>query len=267
MEIISSSKNARIKELQKLNKDAAFRREKGTFIVEGIRMIREIPFDKLLGLYVSESAYDRYKAELDTIGINSEDTRLFLLKDHVFEAISQTKSPQGLLAEVMMMEYSLDQLLEDGQTPFYLIIESLQDPGNMGTIFRTAEAAGVTALIIGGMSCDCYNPKVVRSTMGAIFRIPFIYTDCLKETIATIKKQGVTIFGAHLDGEDLYGTDLTGPAAFLIGNEGNGLSDEIAGTADQLIRIPMKGQVESLNAAVSSAILSYEVLRQRERQN
>lgn len=266
MEIISSNKNSRIKELQKLNKDVAFRKEKGVFIVEGIRMIREMPMDRVLSLYVSESAYDKYKEELDQLGIHSEDARLCLVKDYVFEAVSQTKSPQGLLAEVKVIDYSLDDLETDGQTPFYLIVESLQDPGNMGTIFRTAEAAGVTALIIGGTSCDCYNPKVVRSTMGAIFRLPFIYTDHLEETIAVLKNQGVTIFGAHLNGDYLYEADFTGPTAFLIGNEGNGLSEAVSKTADQLIRIPMKGKVESLNAAVSAAILSYEVLRQRERQ-
>lgn len=249
-----------------MNKDAAFRAEKGVFIVEGIRMIREMPIDRLLSLYVSESAYNRYETDLNQLGITSEDARLCLLKDYVFEGVSQTKSPQGLMAVAQVMDYSLDTLAEGGQAPFYLIVESLQDPGNMGTIFRTAEAAGVTALIIGGMSCDCYNPKVVRSTMGAIFRLPFVYTDNLEETIAVLKRQGVAVFGAHLEGDYLYASDFTGPMAFLIGNEGNGLSESIAKTADKLIRIPMKGKAESLNAAVSAAVLAYEVLRQRERQ-
>lgn len=266
MEVISSNKNIRIKELQKLNKDAAFRKEKGVFIVEGIRMIREMPVDRVISVYASESAYGKYKADLDHIGLTAADDRVCLLKDSVFETVSQTKSPQGLLAVLEVMNYSLDDILRIEGAPFYLIVESLQDPGNMGTIFRTAEAAGVTALIIGGMSCDCYNPKVVRSTMGAIFRLPFIYVSNLEGTIDALKQQGVNVFGAHLDGESLYEADFTGPTAFLIGNEGNGLSAPVTETADRLIRIPMKGKVESLNAAVSSAILSYEVLRQRERQ-
>jgi TrmH family RNA methyltransferase len=145
----------------------------------------------------------------------------------------------------------------------YLILESIQDPGNLGTIMRTAEAAGISGVIIGGESCDMYNPKVVRSTMGAIFRVPFIYTDNLVETINQLKAYGVTVYGAHLKGTDLYAEAFDGSVAFLIGNEGNGLSEEVSATATRLIKIPMAGKVESLNAATSAALLSYEVYRQR----
>lgn len=267
MEIITSNKNQKIKDLQKLNKDSSFRKNKGVFVVEGIRMFVELPVDRVRQVILSESAWNRYKTELVNMGFNPEDESLVVVKDYIYESISQTKSPQGLMAVVACMSYTMENLLDAtsvAEPPVYLVLESLQDPGNMGTIFRTAEAAGVTALIIGGASCDCYNPKVVRSTMGAIFRVPFIYVEDLVQTIQEMKASGVTIYGAHLQGESLYQGDFTKPVAFLIGNEGNGLSDEVADTADRLIRIPMKGKVESLNAAVSTAVLSYEVLRQRE---
>lgn len=265
MEIITSNKNNRIRNLQRLNKDASYRKDKGVFIVEGIRMVKEVPADRLQALYISEQMYDRWKTELAAIGLKDDDERLCLLKDYIFETVSQTKSPQGVLAVVEKMDYGPNLLAENEKAPLYLIVESIQDPGNLGTIFRTAEAAGVHTLIIGGASCDCYNPKVVRATMGAIFRLPFFYTDNLERIMHTLKEQGVTIYGAHLMGGNLYDADFTGPTAFLVGNEGNGLSEAVSHAADRLLRIPMKGKTESLNAAVSSAILSYEALRQRER--
>jgi TrmH family RNA methyltransferase len=198
------------------------------------------------------------------MGIDDGDTRLSILSDSVFAAVSQTKSPQGLMAVVKVCRYTLEDIISRStEDKSYLILESIQDPGNLGTIMRTAEAAGISGVIIGGESCDMYNPKVVRSTMGAIFRVPFIYTDNLVETINQLKAQGVTVYGAHLKGTNLYAEAFDGPVAFLIGNEGNGLSEEVSVTATRLIKIPMAGKVESLNAATSAALLSYEVYRQR----
>ena len=147
--------------------------------------------------------------------------------------------------------------------PFLLIIERLQDPGNLGTIIRTAEGAGVTGIILSADTVDIYNPKVIRSTMGSIFRMPIAVAEDLAATIDRVKTRGIPVYGAHLDGATFYEKDFTGGCAFLIGNEGNGLSDEISAKADDLIRIPMCGQVESLNAAISTAVIAYEVLRQR----
>jgi TrmH family RNA methyltransferase len=134
----------------------------------------------------------------------------------------------------------------------------------MGTILRTAEGAGVTGIIMNRGTVDPYNPKVIRSTMGAAFRLPFVIVDDLAEAIDQMKRCGVTVYAAHLDGKVFYEYDYKGGTAFLIGNEGNGLTKEISDKADQLIQIPMKGQVESLNAAIASTVLMYEVMRQRD---
>ena len=150
---------------------------------------------------------------------------------------------------------------ENGNT--FLVLESIQDPGNLGTIVRTAEAADVTGIIIGGDSCDIYNPKVVRSTMGTIFRVPFVYVDDPAKAVDRLKEHGIVVYGAHLDGCDPYAGKLKRNNAFLIGNEGNGLTDELSSKADRLLRIPMAGQVESLNAAISATLLAYEAYRQR----
>ena len=148
--------------------------------------------------------------------------------------------------------------------PLIVILENLQDPGNLGTILRTAEAAGASGVLLCQGSADIYNPKVTRSTMGSIFRVPFVYTDDLQEPILSLKKQGVRVLAAHLKGSvDLYEESLISPSAIMIGNESRGLTDAAASLADQAIRISMSGSVESLNAAVAAAVCMFEARRQR----
>ena len=147
-----------------------------------------------------------------------------------------------------------------------MILENLQDPGNLGTILRTAEGAGVDAVLLSRGCVDIYNPKTIRSTMGSVYRLPFAYTDDLTGMLSLLKERRIHIYAAHLKGRRYYDEeDYRHSCAFLIGNEGNGLSEHISACADTLIRIPMAGQVESLNAAVSASILAYEAFRQRRR--
>lgn len=256
--MITSASNEKIKEIKKLLKSAGRRREKKTYIVEGVRMIREVPAECVKALYVSESMEETFHELCKQFhGI------VEVVKDSVFNSMSDTNTPQGILAEVWMQDIPEERLFQSNEIPFLLLIEHLQDPGNLGTIIRTAEGAGVTGIIVSPDTVDIYNPKVIRSTMGSVFRMPVFVSKDLKETIGRIKNRGITVYGAHLDGMDFYEKDFTGGCAFLIGNEGNGLSPEISMQADELICIPMKGQVESLNAAISTAVISYEVLRQR----
>ena len=146
-----------------------------------------------------------------------------------------------------------------------MILEDLQDPGNLGTILRTGEGAGVTGIILSKNSVDIYNPKVIRSTMGSVYRVPFCYTSSIREEILPwLREKKITGYAAHLEGKNSYDReDYTKGTAFFIGNEGNGLSRELSEKADIWIRIPMEGQVESLNAAMASGILMYEAYRQR----
>lgn len=221
-------------------------------------MVREISAEDIRMLYVAESMAEKFA---DVCREKKADVEL--VRDSVFQSMSDTNTPQGILAEVYRRSVNEEDLFAAGTEPFLLIAEHLQDPGNLGTIIRTAEGAGVTGIILSADTVDIYNPKVIRSTMGSIFRMPIVVADDLAEMIDHVKARGISVYGAHLDGATFYEKDFTGGCAFLIGNEGNGLSDAISAKADDLIRIPMCGQVESLNAAISTAVIAYEVLRQR----
>ena len=256
--MISSTSNQKVKELLKLQKKAKARNLKGVFLAEGSRMVKEAPRDRIEELYVSETYFRKYKSQLAQEQFQPE-----MLTDTVFAYVSDTRTPQGILAVVRQAEYTLSDML-DVPAPHILVLDNLQDPGNLGTIFRTAEAAGTTGILMGRDCVDIYNPKTIRSTMGAIYRMPFLYMDDLKEGIAALKERGVHVYAAHLDGRNVYDKeDFLRGTAFLIGNEGNGLHKEIAACADTWVQIPMAGQAESLNAAVAAAILMFEARRQR----
>ena len=145
-----------------------------------------------------------------------------------------------------------------------MILEDLQDPGNAGTILRTGEGAGVSGVLLTKTCVDITNPKVIRSTMGSVYRMPFLYVESVVSLAQELKDRNIRTFAAHLHGKNSYDQEsYTGGTAFLIGNEGKGLTDEASDSADCLIRIPMCGKVESLNAAMASGILMYEAARQR----
>ena len=168
--------------------------------------------------------------------------------------LADTKHPQGILAVVRQRKYELRDITGGD---LYLILDNVRDPGNLGTIIRTAEAAGASAVIMNKGCADIYSPKVVRSTMGSIFRLPFIYTEDLDEPVREIKKDGVTVYAADVSGVSITIEKIAERRAFIIGNEGNGISDDVIKLADRTVSIPMAGKVESLNAAVSAAILMF----------
>ena len=258
-DMISSLTNDKIKYVEKLKKKASFRREESCFVVEGIRMIREVPEELRRQLYLTEAALEQYPELGDWCSAVETVTEAVLRK------MSDTENPQGMLAVVAMPAGYSGAAEDPGQEsqPLYLVLDGLQDPGNVGTLIRTAEAVGATAVLLSRNSADPFSPKVVRSTMGTIFRVPVRICEDLPREIGELKKAGVVVFGTHLSGTDVYAADLSGSLALLIGNEGNGLTEEVASTADRLLRIPMEGQVESLNAAVSGSVVAYEAYRQR----
>ena len=186
-----------------------------------------------------------------------------IVSDQVFKKISDTVTPQGIVAVVKQKSYSIDYIIEkrNKEKSCIVVLDRLQDPGNMGTIVRTGEAAGISGIIMSKDSADIYNPKVIRSTMGSIFRVPFAIVDDLAAAVDTLKDNGITTYAAHLKGELYNSGSLTKDCALLIGNEARGLSEEISAKADKLIKIPMHGKVESLNAAIATAILMYEAAR------
>lgn len=263
--MISSTSNSQVREVIRLQTQAKARNKAGVFVAEGSRIFTEIPKNLIKKAYITVSFHKSIQED------NNKDSSIIrsilnyvqydIVEDNVFKQMSDTITPQGILAVVRKNECCFEKMM-GGHT--YIILENLQDPGNLGTIIRTAEGAGVSGVIMNHGTVDIYNSKVVRATMGAIFRVPFMYTDDLKSTIVRLKNEDIRIYAAHLDGKKYYSEpDYNQPSAFVIGNEGNGLSDEISSMADELIIIPMSGKVESLNAANAATILMYEAFRQR----
>ena len=254
--MITTTQNKQIKQIIKLKKSARERRKQELFLVEGIRMFTEIPEEYLYKVYASEDFYNEHRVIFEHMDVE-------LVSPQVMKEISDTMTPQGVFALVKMMKYSLEDLLEQ-EKPLFLVLENLQDPGNMGTILRTAEAAAVTGIIMSSDCVDVYNPKVIRSTMGSIFRVPFVYVENVTDVIRQMKEHGIRTYATHLEGELAYDEpDYRTPSAFFVGNEGNGLRDQVAELADIYIKIPMAGQVESLNAAIAATVVMFEAGRQR----
>lgn len=253
--MISSTDNSRVKEIVKIRDNARFRRKQDCFLTEGIRMFREIPHNDLIETFVTPEALERYGSDLEHVSFET-------VTSDVMKKMSDTVNPQGVLAVVRQRHWTLNQVIS-GDSPLILLLENLQDPGNVGTIFRVAEGAGVTGIVLVHNCADPCSPKVVRSTMGAIFRMPFTVQQNSAGTVSMIREQGIHCYSADLSGEDFYRYDYSEPTCFFVGNEGNGLSNELSSSADRKIRIPMCGQVESLNAATAATVLSYEALRQR----
>lgn len=256
--MITAASNSRIRRLIQLNQKAKARKAENVFVVEGIKMFLEAPVQSIKEVYVSESFLER-SACVDRL----RQTGYEVVADPLFPKISDTCTPQGILCVVEQFHYNMKELLQK-DAPLLLILENIQDPGNLGTMLRTAEGAGVDGIIMSRDTVDIYNPKVIRSTMGSVYRMPFLYADDLGAAIARLKEAGVNVCAAHLKGKRMYTeADYSTKTAFLIGNEGNGLRDETAEMADTYIKIPMEGKVESLNAAVAAAVLMYEAARQR----
>lgn len=257
--MITSASNSQVKQIIQLNKKSRERKKQGVFLVEGLKMFSEAPKDRLVKTYVAESFLETEDHREILQGISYE-----VVKDSVFTQMSDTLTPQGILTVVKQQEHTLEQWKNLSDSPLFLLLEDLQDPGNVGTIFRTAEGAGVTGIIMTKKCVDIYNPKTIRSTMGSIYRIPFVCVEDTEEAMEWFASQGIISYAAHLQGEKYYDEeDYRGGSVFLIGNEGNGLSEHLSQMASKWIKIPMEGQLESLNAGVAAAILMYEAFRQR----
>lgn len=251
--MITSTSNEQIKNIIQLKEKSKVRKQKKQYVVEGLKMFSEVPKEDLRGVYVSEHFLKENEGKLQ--GVNFQT-----VSDSVFKKISDTVTPQGVLAVVAQKENTLDEILNNRRKnkSCIVVLDRLQDPGNLGTILRTAEGAGVSGIVMSSDCADIYNPKVIRSTMGSIFRVPFAVVDVLPAAVERIREKGITTYAAHLQGEDYNKGVFEKDIALLIGNEAAGLSKEVSEKADQWIKIPMEGKVESLNAAVAAAILMYE---------
>lgn len=263
--MITSAANAKVKQVIRWQSKARERREADIFLTEGFKMFREAPSEQVREVYLSVDALKKANTN-SAIKEKLQLTGYETVSDEVFRRMSDTKTPQGILCVMKRPSYSVGQMICNS-APLLILLEGLQDPGNLGTILRTGEGAGITGVIVDRETVDIFSPKTIRATMGSIFRVPFTCVESLGEVVKILREKNVCIYAAHLSGKMYYDRCyFDAGTAFLIGNEGNGLSPELAAQADRLVKIPMEGQVESLNASVAAALLMYEANRQRRSQ-
>lgn len=264
--MIESSNNTHIKKIQKLMKNARFRRQEQAFVVEGWKMVAEALEHRLVkAVYLSDCASQEYRKRLamGKLAVPEKDVSVEIVSDQCFRVIADTMTPQGILAVARMPEYDKKKIFSLPDSAL-LCLEDIQDPGNMGTMMRTAEGAGMSGLLLSKGCVDLFNPKVVRSSMGALFRVPFIFCEDMSTGVELLKKEGFVTYAAHLEAEQNFMQErYARKTAILIGNEAKGLSDTVSEKADRRLKIPMEGELESLNAAVSAALFMYEVYRSR----
>ena len=264
-DIISSTQNPKIKTLIALQQKSAERRKQGLFCVEGQR--------ELLHCIEAGLEIDTIFTCPQLIGTTSADNTIDLenihvlrgtyeVTEHVYNKIAYRGGTEGLIAEVRVPVHTLSSLKHNDR-PLIAVVESVEKPGNLGAILRTADAAGADAVIVCDPLTDLYNPNLIRSSIGAIFTVPCIACTTA-ECIAFLKKRGIRILTAQLQDSHLYyETDMTQATAIVMGTEATGLTDTWREAADAHIRIPMNGQLDSLNVSVSAAILLFEAVRQR----
>lgn len=262
MEHITSLTNQRVKEVVLYVGKAKERKKADVYVVEGSKMFMEAQTEDLVEVFVSEQFLAK-AGEEQLARLKQIDARVCQVTEEILRKMSDTQSPQGILCVLKQKHYDLECFLKTPR-PLLVVLEDLQDPGNLGTILRTGEGAGITGVIMSKECVDIYNPKTIRSTMGSIYRVPFVYVEDLHEVIRELNERGITTYAAHLRGEKTYDSfSYEEGCAFLIGNEGNGLRESTAELAAQYLKIPMQGSVESLNAAIATSILIYEAARQR----
>ncbi len=258
MDIIRSKDNNIIKEVKKL-KEKKYREEKGSFLVEGFRFVEEALKSSFIveKVFIADKCMNKWTKMCENLKL--EPKPVIVISEQVLKFISNTDNPQGIIAIVKN-----EQIKINSQEGMYLLADRIQDPGNMGTIIRTAHAVGALGVIVTKGTVDIYNDKTLRSTMGSIFNIPVIQDKDLT-TVKELVNEGFKLVASYLDNEseDFYKVDLPSKGIFIVGNEGNGISEEIVNMSHIKVKIPMPGGAESLNASVAASIMMYEFLRQK----
>lgn len=247
--LITSKENDRIKEIKKL-KQKKYRKDK--FIVEGIKMVQEAINEKAnIELIVVRSGF--------VVNIDISKYETIEVSDKVFDDLTDVVTPQGILAIIKKQKVG-DSV--DTSCNYILALDGIQDPGNLGTIIRTADAANIKQVLVSKDTVDCYSPKVIRSTMGAIYRVNVVEVESLATTLLNIKKRGFEVVTTDLKSNtNMYDIDYHNKVV-VIGNEANGVSKEVKQVSDIDVIIPMPGKAESLNASIAAGLMIYEYVRQ-----
>ena len=264
IETITSAQNPKIKALLELQEKSKARRKEGLFVVEGRREL----------LHCMEAGYGPYTIFIcpDILSgsdrkereaaVKTESCGFIEIPQHLYDKVAYRGGTEGVIAEMHCTSLSLEHL-KLKENPLVVVLESVEKPGNLGAVLRSADAAGVDAVIVCDPLTDMYNPNLIRSSIGAIFTVP-VAAASSEDTIKWLKDRGIKIYTAQLqDSEWYYDTDMKGGTAVVMGTEATGLTDVWRKSADAHIKIPMLGRLDSLNVSVSAAILMYEAVRQR----
>ena len=259
MQVISSKENELIKHIKKL-KDKKERDISGEYLIEGVKLIKEAIQEKakIKQIIVCDECERTETISQDLMYEIAKFDCIYVTKK-IFEYITEVKTPQGILA---IIEKESNEQNIDYNQEIIVALDGIQDPGNLGTILRTVDSVGLTQILVSKDTADCYNPKVVRSTMGAIFRVKVIECEDLEKTLKEIKKHKFSIVITSLQTDNsIYDVEYK-KDVIVIGNEANGVSEKIQNLADKKVKIPMLGKTESLNASVATGIILYEYVRQ-----
>ena len=263
-ELISSRSNKEVKYLKSLEL-ARNRQREGRFLVEGVRLVEDAVRENrtVEKLIVTPRADDDYRAAHVIAAARERGVEVLLVADRVLDYISDTKTTQGVMALVKSRQYTEDDLA-GGQMPLIVVAHLLQDPGNLGTIVRVAEAAGAGGVVITPGTVDLYNPKALRATMGSIFRLPTVRAESLEGFVKRFRKKGYQVVAAMVSGRKRYfDVDYMKPTVLIIGQEASGLPSAASGLANVQVSIPMATMIDSLNVASAASVILYEAVRQR----
>lgn len=257
---ITSVNNALVKATAEL-KQKKYRQERQLFLAEGLRTVEEaIDSNTVVQLFYTAIEDDRTRAVLELAA--EKRLELYCVSENVMKKISDTDSPQGIVAVCKMQSIKLESLFAKGE--MLLVLDRVGDPGNVGTMLRTADAAGIGGIVLLKGCVDIYAPKTVRSTMGSLFHVPVFAGAEETLFIKAAKRAGYELLVTTLEGADnLYKADLRGRIAFVMGNEANGVTSTLLQEADKRVYIPMQGRAESLNVAMAAGIVMFEALRRK----
>ena len=260
MQVISSKDNDLIKHIRKL-KDKKYRDENNEYIIEGIKLIEEAVKEnaEIKKVIVCDDTTRTYEIPTNVM-LEIAKYECVYVTEKIFNMITQVTNPQGIMA---IVKKNVTNSEIDYSQDIIVVLDGVQDPGNLGTILRTVDSVGLSQIIVSKETADAYNPKVVRSTMGAIFRVKIIESEDLQETIKQMKKHHFKLMVTSLQtNKSIYDMELN-KRIIVIGNEANGVSKMLQDMSDEKVKIPMLGKTESLNASVATGIILYEYVRQK----
>lgn len=265
IEVITSSQNKQVKLASSLLQKK-YRDETGLFLVEGVRLVEEVVQAewKIECCLITEEARSKERIGKILEQLAARNVKLIQVPDAIFQKLADTEQPQGIAAIVHKQKYTLSDILADKKMPLLAILESVQDPGNVGALIRTADAAGCTGVILTRGCADVFSGKTVRASMGSIFHLPIVGGLEAGDVLEVLKHNHITLLATSLATRNLYhDIDMNRPVAVIFGNEGSGVREDVLQTADSLMYIPISGKAESLNVAASAAVILFEAMRQR----